>query len=122
MLKDILACTDNPAPWSSVPACPTESELAFQAALPAIIWLVAVIAVACLNIIPARIAKSKGYSWAGFWFFGWFFFIPALMTALIMPTKPGYGQVEPSKVCPKCAESVKPEAVICRYCNSDLTA
>jgi hypothetical protein len=40
-----------------------------------------------LAVIPARIAKSKGYSYGGFYAFGFFLFIPALIVALIIKPK-----------------------------------
>ncbi|MBR0403791.1 MAG: SHOCT domain-containing protein [Eggerthellaceae bacterium] len=40
-----------------------------------------------LAVIPARIAKGKGYSFGGFYVFGFFFFIIALIVALVMKDK-----------------------------------
>ena len=40
-----------------------------------------------LPLIPADIAKKKGYSFGGFYAFGFFFFIPALIVALLMENK-----------------------------------
>jgi hypothetical protein len=40
-----------------------------------------------LAVIPARIAKSKGYSYGGFYAFGFFLFIPALIVALAIKPK-----------------------------------
>ena len=37
-----------------------------------------------LGVVPARIAKKKGYSFAGFYLFGLFLFIPAVIVALIL--------------------------------------
>lgn len=42
---------------------------------------------ALLAIIPARIAKSKGYSFGGFYAFGLFLFPFALVTAIVMRCK-----------------------------------
>ena len=42
---------------------------------------------ALLAIIPARIAKSKGYSFGGFYAFGFFLFPLAIVTALVMRGK-----------------------------------
>lgn len=40
-----------------------------------------------LAIIPARIARNKGYSFAGFYVFGFFLFIVALIVALVIKDK-----------------------------------
>ena len=52
------------------------------------IGLMIIICVVCLVVavglafIPAHFAKKKGYSYVGFWIFGFFLFIPALIVAL----------------------------------------
>jgi len=40
-----------------------------------------------LAFIPSTIAKKKGYSFAGFYLFGFFFFLPALIVALCIKDK-----------------------------------
>ena len=45
------------------------------------------IIVLLLAIIPARIAKGKGYSFGGFYAFGAFFFPIALIVSLLMNPK-----------------------------------
>jgi hypothetical protein len=42
---------------------------------------------AILGLIPAEIGKHKGYSWTGFWLFGVFFFLIALIVVLILPKR-----------------------------------
>ncbi len=42
-----------------------------------------------LALIPARIAARKSRSAVGFYFFGLLFFVPALVTALLISDKPG---------------------------------
>ena len=46
------------------------------------VFLLAVAIPAFLAIIPSSIAKKKGHSGVGFYFFGLFLFIPALIVAL----------------------------------------
>jgi hypothetical protein len=70
-----------------------------------------------LGIIPAMIAKNKGRSFGVWWLYGAALFIVALPHALLMQTDPAaLGQ----RKCPYCAEFVKREARVCRYCQREL--
>ena len=42
---------------------------------------------AVLGLIPARIAKKKGYSFGLWWLFGFFFFLIALIVSLFLADK-----------------------------------
>lgn len=55
----------------------SSSSAALFVAVAVGVWLL-------LALIPAWIAGSKGYSWLGFYLFGLFFFIPALIVSLIL--------------------------------------
>ncbi|MDR0839023.1 MAG: hypothetical protein LBN99_05210 [Oscillospiraceae bacterium] len=63
--------------------------------IPVIFGLICFVVWLCIPIIPAKIAARKGYSKGGFWVFGFFMFIPALLVAMFIPDKyagqSGYG-------------------------------
>jgi hypothetical protein len=66
-----------------------------------------------LALIPATIAKNKGRSFGGWWFYGWLLWIVALPHALLMSSRMNDNQ----RKCPACAEYVKKEALRCKHCG-----
>ncbi len=89
---------------------------------------------AVIGVIPGWIAQSKGRSFAAWWIFGSLLFIVALPMAIALKpetdapgfTKPGQildtarAQAGSGRRCPFCAEFIRPEALVCRFCGRDL--
>jgi hypothetical protein len=78
-----------------------------------------------IGLIPAAIASSKGKSFIGWWFYGAALFVVALPHSLMM--RPDHAELErrdleggDTKKCPNCAEIIKKEAKVCRFCQREL--
>jgi hypothetical protein len=77
-----------------------------------------------LGLIPAAIAHEKGRSFIGFWAYGTLLFIVALPHALLMPPTPQAEEkrniAQGRRKCPHCAEYIKAEATVCRFCGREV--
>lgn len=81
--------------------------------------------VGVIGVIPGAIAAAKGRSFVGWWLYGALLFIVALPHALLIRTdRQGLDHKALSdgslKRCEHCAELIRREARVCRYCGRDV--
>lgn len=79
------------------------------------------ILLALIGLLPAYIASTKGRSFGAWWLFGAALFIVALPMAIIAkPDEDKIAERTDTRKCPHCAELIKREAKVCRYCSRDV--
>jgi len=86
-----------------------------------VFWILLVLQAFICGILASNLAEHKGHS-TGAWFASGFFLgIFGLIAAAGLPTKttpPSSGLV---KKCPDCAESLRKEALVCKFCGRKFT-
>lgn len=79
-----------------------------------------------IGLLPAYIAKNKGYNFWAYWFFGAMLFIVALPWTIFMRTNQDELDRQKfnngMKQCSGCAEFIRREATICRFCKKIVSA
>jgi hypothetical protein len=73
-----------------------------------------------IGLIPAVIAYNKGKSFLVWWLFGAALFIVALPMSILAKPEDSKVKSRSRRKCPYCAELVKIEAAVCRYCGNNL--
>lgn len=76
---------------------------------------------AALAFVPATIAENRGHSFGGYWVFGLFLFVPALVVSLLLPERAAsrHDDVQ-RRPCPDCAELIAVAARKCRFCGLEM--
>lgn len=82
---------------------------------PVEITLLAVVAMYVLCLV----VSAQNGQWI--WFVLGLFIAPLALVGALLPPKPdSHNGRKRMRTCPKCAEYVKREASVCRYCRTDL--
>lgn len=86
-----------------------------------------IVIVVLIGLIPAMVAAGKGRSFLLWWLYGMALFIVALPHALLLKADQQALDDKAllsgtSKRCEHCAELIRREAKVCRFCGRDVGA
>ena len=84
--------------------------------------IVVLLVIILIGLIPATIAKRKGRKLVRWWIYGSLLFVVALVHALLIESDQAAIEKKQMaegmlKKCLSCAEMIKSDAKICRYCG-----
>jgi len=81
-----------------------------------IFWVVLIIQGIIFGGFCSFIASQKNRDTVSWFFLGFFFSLIAVLALIAIPKD----KSDVGRVCPYCAEQVKVQATICRFCQKDL--
>lgn len=72
-------------------------------------------------LIPATIAANKGCNLVIWFIYAMFLWLIAFIHSLLLKDNDGSLRQRGYRKCPYCAEYIRPEAKVCRFCGRNLT-